>query len=79
MSNVTAPLSTSTNALHSIDLENGHSEKQEFPAYKKLLFADQGMSKEKCGSVEEQVAVLIAHASDANILGRTWQGWEPWV
>ena len=31
---------------------------------------------ERCSSVEEQVVCLIDHATDPNILGRTWQGWE---
>jgi len=34
---------------------------------------------ERCITVEEQVACLVDHASDINILGRTWAGWEPWV
>lgn len=34
---------------------------------------------ERCASVEEQVACLIDLATDPNILGRTWGGWEPWV
>ncbi|KAI8794714.1 DNA-dependent protein kinase catalytic subunit, partial [Biomphalaria glabrata] len=29
-------------------------------------------------TVEEQVAALIDQATDPNILGRTWTGWEPW-
>lgn len=33
----------------------------------------------ECDSVEEQVACLIDHATDPNILGRTYVGWEPWV
>lgn len=33
----------------------------------------------RCDSVEEQIACLIDHATDSNILGRTWGGWEPWV
>ena len=33
----------------------------------------------QCDSVEEQIACLIDHATDSNILGRTWNGWEPWV
>lgn len=28
---------------------------------------------------EEQIAALIDQATDPNILGRTWAGWEPWV
>ena len=30
-------------------------------------------------SVEDQVACLLNQATDPNILGRMWQGWEPWV
>ena len=27
----------------------------------------------------EQVAVLVEQATDPNILGRTYQGWAPWL
>lgn len=30
-------------------------------------------------TVAEQVDVLIEQATDPNILGRTWQGWAPWL
>ncbi|CAG2250822.1 PRKDC [Mytilus edulis] len=30
-------------------------------------------------SVEQQVAALIDQATDPNILGRTYAGWEPWM
>lgn len=30
-------------------------------------------------SVEEQVDCLIDQATDPNILGRTYAGWEPWM
>uniref|UniRef100_A0A8C5V850 DNA-dependent protein kinase catalytic subunit n=1 Tax=Microcebus murinus TaxID=30608 RepID=A0A8C5V850_MICMU len=30
-------------------------------------------------SEETQVRCLIDQATDANILGRTWEGWEPWM
>ena len=30
-------------------------------------------------SVEQQVAALIDQATDPNILGRTYGGWEPWM
>lgn len=30
-------------------------------------------------SVEEQVDCLIDQATDPNILGRTFAGWEPWM
>uniref|UniRef100_A0A3Q2XVH6 DNA-dependent protein kinase catalytic subunit n=1 Tax=Hippocampus comes TaxID=109280 RepID=A0A3Q2XVH6_HIPCM len=29
-------------------------------------------------SVEKQVECLLDQATDANVLGRTWAGWEPW-
>jgi DNA-dependent protein kinase catalytic subunit len=34
---------------------------------------------QNCDSVAEQVAFLLEQATDPNILGRTWGGWEPWV
>lgn len=30
-------------------------------------------------SVEEQVACLIDQATDENLLGRAWVGWEPFL
>lgn len=30
-------------------------------------------------AVEIQVKCLIDQATDPNILGRTWEGWEPWM
>lgn len=30
-------------------------------------------------SEETQVKCLIDQATDPNILGRTWEGWEPWM
>ncbi|KAH9508229.1 hypothetical protein Btru_050515 [Bulinus truncatus] len=30
-------------------------------------------------TVEQQVTALIDQATDPNILGRTWTGWEPWM
>lgn len=30
-------------------------------------------------SEETQVKCLVDQATDPNILGRTWQGWEPWM
>ena len=35
--------------------------------------------KEKCHSTMEQVECLIDQATDPNILGRTYNGWAPWV
>ena len=68
----------------SIDLKHGHqSKKEEFTAMKKVLMGERGTLRSKvgevCSSVEEQVDCLIDHASDPNVLGRTWVGWESWV
>lgn len=30
-------------------------------------------------SVTEQIDCLIEHATDHNLLGRMWVGWEPWI
>ena len=30
-------------------------------------------------SPEQQVACLLNQATDRNILGRVWAGWEPWM
>lgn len=30
-------------------------------------------------SVESEVACLMDHAMDPNVLGRTYIGWEPWM
>ena len=30
-------------------------------------------------SVEDQVRCLLDQATDPNILGRTWQGWKPYL
>eukprot|EP00731_Ephydatia_muelleri_P036867 Em0341g4a len=66
------------------DLEKGHSRTPEYSALKTILTGDPTYNKrakvgERCSSVEEQVDCLIDHATDPNILGRTWGGWEPWV
>jgi hypothetical protein len=37
------------------------------------------LENKACDSVAEQVAFLLEQATDPNILGRTWGGWEPWV
>jgi DNA-dependent protein kinase catalytic subunit len=34
---------------------------------------------EKGLTVEQQVACLLNQATDANILGRTWVGWAPFM
>ncbi|CAM6110405.1 unnamed protein product [Calypogeia fissa] len=34
---------------------------------------------EKCQSIQEQVDCLIDQATDPNLLGRIWTGWQAWV
>ena len=66
------------------DLKLGHERTPEYPALERILTGDKKHSKraqvgKRCSSVEEQIACLIDHATDPNILGRTYVGWEPWV
>ena len=66
------------------DLKLGHEKSQEYPSLVNILMGDKKYNKraqvgERCASVEEQVACLIDHATDPNILGRTYGGWEPWI
>lgn len=66
------------------ELKLGHSKKPAFPALERVL---QGDKRENVRAqlpasgltVEEQVAALIDQATDPNILGRVWGGWEPWM
>ena len=62
----------------------GHGRLPEYSSLDSLLMGDRQHNiraavEVHCSSVEEQVACLIDLATDTNILGRTWQGWEPWV
>ena len=66
------------------DLKQGHGRSHEFPSLRTILMGDRRHNRRaqaaaKCDSVEKQIASLIDHATDSNILGRTWAGWEPWV
>ncbi|XP_076840848.1 DNA-dependent protein kinase catalytic subunit [Brachyhypopomus gauderio] len=57
------------------------------PAFKGMLAVARGSEEhnvrarlgEKDLSVEDQVDCLIDQATDANLLGRVWAGWEPWI
>ena len=67
-----------------MDLERGFKTKPEFKCMKSVLLGDTSVNmracvSKQCDSIEEQVACLIDHATDSNILGRTYVGWEPWV
>ena len=72
------------NSLLRVDLKYGHQKKPEFNSMKAVLMGNHRVNLrarvgEQCKNVEEQVDCLIDHATDSNILGRTWAGWEPWV
>lgn len=66
------------------ELKLGHSKKPAFPALERVL---QGDKRENVRAqlpasgltVEQQVAALIDQATDPNIVGRVWGGWEPWM
>ncbi|XP_051572291.1 DNA-dependent protein kinase catalytic subunit-like isoform X3 [Myxocyprinus asiaticus] len=57
------------------------------PEYKGMLAVARGEEEhniraqhnEKDLSVEDQVDCLLDQATDPNILGRVWIGWEPWI
>ena len=65
------------------DLRLGHGHSQEYSAMERILMGEKQSKRarvgERCVSIEEQVDCLIDHATDPNILGRVWGGWEPWV
>ncbi|CAM5116256.1 unnamed protein product [Natator depressus] len=71
-------------ALTCDELRLGH---EKSPAYKEYVAVAQGSrdhnirAKEpEDGLLEEiQVKCLIDQATDPNLLGRVWEGWEPWM
>lgn len=66
------------------DLQLGH---KKYPWYKEMesvCLGDRAVNvrarePESGLSVESEVACLMDHAMDPNVLGRTYQGWEPWM
>lgn len=60
---------------------------EKMPEYKGMLAVAQGKEQhnirarlgDKDLSVEDQVDCLLDQATDPNILGRVWIGWEPWI
>ena len=69
---------------NSDELRLGHSKNAALKAFESVALGDKhenirakllatGLTE------EEQVAALIDQATDQNILGRTWAGWEPWM
>jgi DNA-dependent protein kinase catalytic subunit len=66
------------------ELSLGHSKK---PAFHAMVSVLQGDKRENMRAqlpptgltAEQQVAALIDQATDPNILGRVYAGWEPWM
>ncbi|XP_056317923.1 DNA-dependent protein kinase catalytic subunit [Danio aesculapii] len=60
---------------------------EKLPEYKGLLAVARGEEQhnirarlaDKDLTVEDQVDCLLDQATDPNILGRVWVGWEPWI
>lgn len=66
------------------ELRIGHLRNQALKDFEKVALGDvqdniRARLKEKGLTEEQQVAALIDQATDPNILGRTWGGWEPWL
>ncbi|KAL9956083.1 hypothetical protein ACROYT_G037506 [Oculina patagonica] len=66
------------------DLQLGHKNYPWYNQMKSVCLGDGAVNvrarePESGLSVECQVACLVDHAMDPNVLGRTYQGWEPWM
>lgn len=66
------------------DLALGHKSTSWYKSMEDVCLGDaktniRAQEPESGLSVESQVACLIDHAIDPNILGRTYDGWEPWM
>ncbi|XP_052262779.1 DNA-dependent protein kinase catalytic subunit-like isoform X1 [Dreissena polymorpha] len=65
------------------ELKLGHVKKPAYKDFENVVLGHK--DNERCRlpenglTVEQQVAVLLDQATDPNILGRTWMGWEPWM
>lgn len=66
------------------ELRLGHEKSEAFREYVSVAQGSKQFNirakEPQDGLAEEiQVKCLIDQATDPNILGRTWQGWEPWM
>ncbi|XP_070603834.1 DNA-dependent protein kinase catalytic subunit [Erythrolamprus reginae] len=66
------------------ELRLGHEKSEAFREYMSVAQGSKQFNirakEPKDGLAEEiQVKCLIDQATDPNILGRTWEGWEPWM
>ncbi|XP_056377813.1 DNA-dependent protein kinase catalytic subunit isoform X2 [Hyla sarda] len=65
------------------ELRFGHTGRKELNKFCEVAKGDKDNIRAKMPddglSEEIQVKCLIAQATDPNILGRVWKGWEPWI
>ncbi|CAO3576402.1 unnamed protein product [Absidia cylindrospora] len=66
------------------ELEHGHSGKSYLKGLQKVVKGEEGINirattGQKCQNSLEQVQCLIDLATDPNILGRTWAGWQSFI
>ncbi|KAL1788740.1 DNA-dependent protein kinase catalytic subunit isoform X1 [Sigmodon hispidus] len=66
------------------ELRLGHEESSAFGSYTAVARGNKdhnirAQEPESGLSEETQVKCLVDQATDPNILGRTWEGWEPWM
>ena len=65
-----------------LDLTLGHGKADYYKEMLAVLLGDEQVNQRARpynGTVESQVACLIDQATDPNLLGRAYHGWEPWV
>lgn len=69
--------------LYREELRLGHEKNQAFDSRVSVLVGDKNSIRaqlpDRSLAVEQQVAALIDQATDPNILGRMYHGWEAWV
>ena len=66
------------------DLQLGHKNQTWYKQMESVCLGDTAVNvrarePESGLSVESEVACLMDHAMDPNVLGRTYAGWEPWM
>ena len=66
------------------DLLLGHKNNPWYKQMESVCLGDRAVNTRACEpesglSVESEVTCLMDHAMDPNVLGRTYQGWEPWM
>ncbi|XP_029955282.1 DNA-dependent protein kinase catalytic subunit [Salarias fasciatus] len=71
-------------AITSEELQLGFEKDAAFPGMKSVaLGGEQHNARARLAaaglSVEQQVECLLDQATDPNVLGRVWVGWEPWI